>query len=278
MDLEKLVSHPELPSIPESVLKLNELIKQEAPIDKLAAIIRNEPALTTRTLELANSAWYNRQREIATVQDAIAIIGITALQQLIFASSVIRTFAGIKNELVDMDKYWRQSVRTATAAQTLAHQSNTGNPLDLFTAGLLVYIGKLILYIAAPDISMQILQTAQAQQQPHFKMENKLLGYNHSNVTAALLKRWNLPESIHAAICFYTEPEQSTEMHRNGACTLNIAHHMQYVHNLNIDATDPPGQISAFALHRLQVNEMDLSDYSTMAESRYNEAVTMLGL
>lgn len=278
MDIEKLVSHPELPSIPEALLKLNKLIRQEAPIEKLTAVITHEPALTARTLELANSAWYKRQREIATVHDAIAVIGVTTLHRLIFASSVIRTFAGVKNSLIDMDRYWHQSIRTAAAAQILAHVSNTDDPLDLFTAGVLLYIGKLILYIAAPELSQQILAASQARQQPHFIVENEILGYNHGNVTAALLKRWSLPTRMHASINIYTDPEKSPSKYRNRACTLNIAHHLQYVHNLDIAVTDPPGPLNTFALGKLRISETELTEYSAILELQYKEALTLLGM
>ncbi|NOZ54152.1 MAG: HDOD domain-containing protein [Gammaproteobacteria bacterium] len=278
MDFEELVSHPELPSIPEAILKLNELINNNRPIEELAIVIHNEPSLTARTLELANSAWYKRQREITTVHDAIAIIGIVALHQLIFASSVIRTFAGLNSELVDMNKHWHQSVRTATAAQTLAHQTKINDPIELFTAGLLVYIGQLVLYIATPEKTRQILTLAQTRQQPQFKIENELLGYNHSQVTTALLKRWNVPANIFSAISTYTDPENAEEKYRSRACILNVAHYMQHVHNMDFNTTDPTEKVSDFALKKLQINIMDLDNYSPTAASLYNEAVTMLGL
>jgi len=65
--LKDLINTAELPSLPDAVVKFNELVGKEAHIVEIADLIRHDPGLAARTLELANNAWYKRQREISTL-------------------------------------------------------------------------------------------------------------------------------------------------------------------------------------------------------------------
>jgi HD-like signal output (HDOD) protein len=276
--LERLVSNPLLPSLPEAVVRLNELIASDAPINDIAAVITHEPSLTVRTLELANSAWYKRQNQITTVASAIAVIGVNTLYQLIFASSVTRIFSGIDSDLVNMHSFWRQSVRMAIYAEMLASLGKSSTPTQLFTCGLLTYIGKLVIYITVPESATRILELTQNRASPQYQVEQQILGFAHGDVSAALLNKWNIPASIHIPIQHYTNPEMAPGKYRADTCVLNLAHHMQFTYGDTLGITDPPGPVNQYALNALQLAEMELSRLSADAQQLFDKALSLLGL
>ena len=165
MTLDQLLNNPELPSLPEAFLKLNDLIKHDRPIAEITKVIERDPALSTRSLKLANSAWYKRSRTIATVKDSITTIGLDTLHQLVFATSVIRTFQGIDKDIADMQSFWNQSLQLACNAKQIKEASGENNSIQVFTSGIVGYVGKLVIYLNLPEVSREILQNSQPHPQ-----------------------------------------------------------------------------------------------------------------
>ena len=192
MTLDQLLDNPELPSLPEAFLKLNDCIKRDRPISEITKVIELDPSLSTRSLKLANSAWYKRSRTIATVKEAITTIGLDTLHQLVFATSVIRTFQGIDKNVADMRSFWDQSIYLACNAKLIKEACGEKNALHVFTAGIVAYIGKLVIYMNLPELSKKILESSQDHLQLQHLEETKLLGFSHNEVTAALLKKWEI--------------------------------------------------------------------------------------
>lgn len=278
LTIEDLLTHPDLPSLPEAVIRLNELISSDAPIDSIAAIIRNEPALTLRTLELANSAWYKREKTIQSVNEAISVIGFTALYQLIFATSVTRVFRGIDSDLIDMQQFWQQSVRSATLAQTLSSRLDIPQQ-HLFTTGLIMYIGKLILVTTAPFITYQIYKKCQAESIPLSTAEHERLGFNHADVSAAIIEKWKMPASMHMPIKYYLQPAQAPEQYQAVAALLHVAHHIRCTQHAaepaiieTADHVDPP------ILNMINISDALFPKLAESASNLYEEALSLLGL
>ena len=57
-------------------------------IENLANIILKDPALTARILKLANSSFYHQASEVATVNQAIQILGAVTVKCMALSSSV----------------------------------------------------------------------------------------------------------------------------------------------------------------------------------------------
>jgi HD-like signal output (HDOD) protein len=278
LKIEDLLIHPDLPSLPEAVIRLNELISSDAPIDKIAAVIENEPALTLRTLELANSAWYKREKTIQNVNEAISVIGFTALYQLIFATSVTRVFHGVNSDQIDMQCFWQQSVRAATLAQTLSSRLED-TPQHLFTTGLIMYIGKLILATTAPFISYQIYKQCKEESIPLSDAETNRLGFNHADVSAAIIEKWKMPASMYVPIKYYLQPENAPEQYQPIAALLHIAHTircMQYPDESVIVETT--AEIDPSICNMIKINESQFPKLAESASNLYDEALSLLGL
>ncbi|MCG6971472.1 MAG: HDOD domain-containing protein [Gammaproteobacteria bacterium] len=275
--LDQLLDNPELPSLPEAFLKLNDLIKHDRPIAEITKVIERDPSLATRSLKLANSAWYKRSRTISTVKGAITTIGMDALHQLVFATSVIRTFQGIDKDIADMQAFWNQSLQLACNAKRIKETCGDANAIQMFTSGIVAYVGKLIIYISLPEVSRTILQhSAQHPQLQHVE-EQKLLGFSHNEITAALLKKWNIPDTTYVPIQYYTQPQSAPAEHLLNAATLSLAHHLVFKTADELDFGDTSTGLEK-TLEMLSLAQDQLPAIQQQAQADGIEAAAIIGI
>lgn len=278
MTLEQLISDPELPSLPEAVIKLNSLISHDAPMTQISEVLIHDPALTLRTLELANSAWFKREKTIESVNEAISIIGLAALYQLIFATSVTRLFNDINPQQFTMKSFWQESVRTATLMQTLATYVNEPGQ-NLFTIGLTTYIGKLILATAGPYLAYKVYQRYDGKTVPLYEVEKEIIGYTHVEISAAIMERWKLPESFYLPIKYCYHPFDAPEPHAQVARLLHLAHYLQCSFYPDESGQTPPVYVlNPELINSLKIETTEFQRIVESAANLFDEAMILLGL
>ncbi|MFP4076483.1 MAG: HDOD domain-containing protein [Halochromatium sp.] len=221
MTPESLVQEAKhLYSLPDVALRVNQLIDDPAsqPSD-LAEVILCDPALSARLLRLLNSAFYARPQPVDTVTKAIKMIGYEALRDLVFATCAVEVFKGLPPERIDMERFWLNGVACGIAARALACQRSLPESEGerLFLTGLLHGLGKLMLLSQRPESYSEVLRLSDQDGLDLVEAEERVFGFNHAELSAALLKSWQLPESLwqpiahhlnpDAAVCYRTETE-----------------------------------------------------------------------
>jgi len=106
----------ELPPLPAVSLRLMELASDERTnAQQLANVLSADPALTARILRFGNSAAYGYQRRVASVREAIMVVGFELVSQVAFATSMIDNFRRFRpgDEHFDTDTFWLHSVSVA---------------------------------------------------------------------------------------------------------------------------------------------------------------------
>lgn len=198
----------EIASLPEIFLKINEMIDSPRySAADIGRVISNDTALSARLLKIANSVFYGFPSQIDTISRAITVIGTRELRELILATSVIRTFKGLPNDLVTMEDFWRHSICCALAARSLAAQRGEQLVERFFVAGLLHDVGSLLIYRKLPELAREALLRAQHNNLPLHQAEQDVMGFDHAMVGAEILRKWKLPEHF----------QESTEFHHNPA-------------------------------------------------------------
>ena len=124
MNLAQLVQQAESVFVlPESVTRLKACIDDEASsIDDVAEIISFDPTLTSQLLKIANSALYNFTSPIETVTKAVQVIGTRATYDLALSYGVSHTLKTVETTIIDIDRFWEQSVSCALLAKHLAEK------------------------------------------------------------------------------------------------------------------------------------------------------------
>jgi len=194
-----------LPPISQAALKLVNLLEQAAiSNDEIVQVIKCDNVLTAKLLRACNSPYFGLDEPVSSVDQAVLMLGYQQILHIVltlaFGSAMVVPLPGYA---VEANELWRHSLLTATAAEVVAaeaYELNVEAPVA-FTVGLLHDIGKLALSQAlTPEIQQQIRQLIEEQGCSRSEAEKRVLGADHSEIGACLLRSWNLPEDIIEAV------------------------------------------------------------------------------
>jgi len=204
---QELVSNvTSLVSLPEIYLRVRDTINDPySSIDKVSSIVSHDPNIASKILRISNSSFFGFASEITSINRAISIMGLSQLHDLVLSISVVRSFKGIPNNLVNMKEFWMNSVFCAVISRLLARKCNILDSERLFVTGLLHDIGHLLMYSDLPYELADILNAAKQQHKPVATLEKQLLGFDYAEVGGELLKAWKMPASYNEAVASHTD-------------------------------------------------------------------------
>ncbi len=191
---ELLASNGALPSIPKVIaLLLNELDRPEPDLRKISQLINTDPVLTTRLLQLANSAQFQFASKISSVSEALALMGLDQVRSLATAAAVVGAFRAIPG--MDMHQFWRYSLNVAKLARILGGMARQ-NQSAAFTAGLIHAIGELVMHLGLSDELIALDQKISPLALKRAAAEHKILGFSYADVGAGFARNWQFPQPI----------------------------------------------------------------------------------
>lgn len=225
--LEGGASLPPLPANGDRLLAALRKPLHSINVQEIAKLIENDPSLAARILRIANSAYYGSSTEIRSLSQAIMRLGlvetINTVSFLLLRETLpeFPTVAGYS-----CDDFWAHSWACAMAGRLLAHPDHQVRvlPGELYMAGLLHGIGKLVLVLHCTEQFARCLQEAREHRLLLREAEREILGFTDAILGAKLLRAWNLPHSIRTAVGAYPAPNGATEEHREIAALTQLAH------------------------------------------------------
>jgi HD-like signal output (HDOD) protein len=205
-----------LPALPAIVTKLIEVVNSpESSADDAAALIEKDPALTSKMLRLANSAFYGIPRTISSVSSAVVILGFNTIRSVALSASIMNLFPEKKTgHTFDHHCFWRHSVVCASTAKSIARKHIHRLMLDpegAFCTGILHDIGKLIFASFAPDDYQHACEMSLHQKLSLLKAERETLGIDHSAIGRMLADRWALPIELENSLVHHHDPAQARQ-------------------------------------------------------------------
>lgn len=191
-------------ALPDACFKVKSLMEDESStIEDFANVISVDPSMTSRLLQIANSAIYSFPGEISTISRAITIIGTQAIYNMMLVDVAASAFKHFSNQAIDLKRFWRMSVFCGLATKNLAIKSGIRDIERLFVAGLLQNFGELIVAKVTPDIAKQC-EDYSPENLP-WDVQKKYLGFTYTDISSELLKIWQIPEKIILPIRHYNE-------------------------------------------------------------------------
>ena len=216
----------QLPPSPRLLIKLLELFKQpDQQIDEVVKLITFDPSYTVEVLKRCNSAYFAGAEPVQDVSEAVSRLGFEELYKIVTAmfpsNAILRPG---HNSFVEI--LWNHSASVAVAAGVLAEQVEE-SALTAFTAGLLHEVGKVIMITVDEGNYVQAVQNSGIFKRPIYVTEKELFGFDHAEVGACLLERWNLPPNIVAAVLHHHQLTGAEPFERLSAVVLlaNILSH-----------------------------------------------------
>ena len=176
-----------LPSLPEVALRIrDECDKVNSSAQEVTETLSQDPALSVRLLQIANSSLYRTHEPTDNLQMAIARLGLRLVKDLIMGLALKQLYKASNDILQERFKeLWLASAKTAAMSRMLAIKCNCVDPEKAMLAGLTHNVGALPILLMAEDDD-DLFENPEALR----KIIHELQG----EVGAYIFKAWHFPE------------------------------------------------------------------------------------
>jgi putative nucleotidyltransferase with HDIG domain len=203
-----------LPHFPENILKLQNMLSDpKSEIMDIANKISVDPAITADIIKVVNSAQYMAVKKIDTITEAVKILGITGIKNLLYSYGTQKLLG---DETDEKKQLWRHSYKTAFYAFNLVknfyHDKNSIE--DIYLGGMLHDMGKIVLAAVQPEMAAKMNLFCERKNIPAVMLEDVRAGMNHAEVGALIAEKWNFPDNLVMAIRYHHTPSRAPDKYR----------------------------------------------------------------
>jgi len=210
--IRRLNAIENLPTIPHTMQQvLSQIDELSSSVSTLQAIIGQDPAITSMLLRVANSSFYSPQEEISSVGRAIVMMGFREIRNRVISYSLM----GLYSDDLGFEEFkpvdlWLHSIGVAVAAKKIAQKMNGIDPDEMFTAGMLHDIGRLVYCLYLKDELWEVLAVARTSRCSLDEAEDKV-GLTHAEIGGYLATRWKLSKLLIDVIQYHHHPMKAEE-------------------------------------------------------------------
>jgi HD-like signal output (HDOD) protein len=193
------VANTYLPA-PHILFQLGSLLKNHyVALDEITSRLKRDPALTAQLIRIANSAVYTGVEPVASVEDAVTLIGFKDVHRIVGYAMLEKINNGnLSVYHITSQRYRENSLLAALLMEELAKAAHQ-DPQSCYTIGLLRSIGKVCLD--------RLAQARPASEIPLLKddlnladWERCVFGISSNGAGATILKAWRFPTEFISAV------------------------------------------------------------------------------
>jgi putative nucleotidyltransferase with HDIG domain len=233
MTAKKVVSKlKNIRPLPGACLKILKLLEQrELKNETLIELLNSDKALSGQILQACNSSHYGFNGSIVSIDQAVLVLGSGLIVPIVLTIS-LRTAMVVPMEAYAFEakELWRHSLATAVVAETFANDGLIADidPSTAFAAGLMHDIGKVAMaQVLAPEMLAGIRQEIAANGLSRIQAERAVLGTDHAEVGAYLLKSLDVPSQIVDAVAHHHNPSANPKLRLSVlTCISNLIVHL----------------------------------------------------
>lgn len=176
---------------------------------ELAQVLSLDEGMTALFLRMVNSAYYGLPRRITSLDETIGFLGYENTKAVLFAVSARQVFyIGAPSYMIDRDALWRHSVAVASGSVWIARRRAIAPISEVYVAGLLHDVGKLVLDImVGHDAHWAEAGAADGNSLPWTEVERRTLGCDHAELGAHAVQSWRLPQRVVEAVRAHHFPD-----------------------------------------------------------------------
>lgn len=247
---------------------------------EIVALVSRDPALCAKILRAVNSCLFGLTKPVGSLERAIVILGLNPLRSLTLGLSLPATQAGAVADDATRS-YWVSSVSGAILARELATRMKYPFPEDDLVAGLLRDLGAILIQRTYPEE-----WRAMVAKHPHclpsqtFDIEEEAFGVNHAEVTAELLRGWNIPEDTIEPIRYHHRLAQYTGASSLRAARAELLYFVECLTQLDVITQDAAAldQFLTLARDRFRMSQATLISFLQAAVPKIDEFAGLLNM
>lgn len=246
----------DLPVLPQVAGRVMALAGDpSADAARLSALIHQDQALAAHVLRIANSPAYMPRTPIASLQHAVAMLGVNQLSEIAVTVSLKSGAVKIPGYEADIRQLWRHALASGAYAKEIARLRRY-NVESAYLCGLLHAVGKPVVLKTVTTIAAEL----------HIPLEPSVvlsfLDSYHSRIGILIAAEWALPSQVAEAIAYYWVYEQAPS-HRHEAMMTCLA-----------------DRLATYILVPESFDDSTLRDHSVFADLNLypNDVDTLLGL
>lgn len=204
--LEIIDSLPALPATVNNVLEVTS--NPESSAQDLMNAVLPDQSMCLAILKIANSALFGQQKQVKSIERAVMVLGFNEVQSIILSKAVVGAFSEYSQDYEkEIDSLWEHSFATGLAAKIIAEHYNLPSG-DLFVAGLIHDVGKLIMFLTYIEKYDPSQWMADASSQEKMNQERDVFSQDHTMIGLKLLNHWSFPSMLLNAVRYHHDPEE----------------------------------------------------------------------
>jgi HD-like signal output (HDOD) protein len=211
VDLHDILRVGQLPAMPHSAACLLGLTRDpnNGPAE-YAIVIEADPGLTVQALRFVNSSYFGFRQKIASVKQAITLVGVRTIKNFVLYSAVFSLIPNPKCGNFDLAKLWQDSLRRAIFARTMGKLLGMGEAEEPFAAALLQDMAVPLLAKESPGAYATLFGARDkvAAQIRLSRLEERVFGWTHAQAAGIMARQWDLPEGFATLIEDHLEIDQ----------------------------------------------------------------------
>ena len=191
-----------IPPCPGILTKLmREMRNDEPDFAKLGNLIGGDVSLAAAMLKTVNSPFYGLRTKATSVQQAITLLGLRNVAQLVTGLLLRNAFPGGSSD--SMDEYWESSSAIAQISACLAREFKNVNRDEAYTFALFRDCGMLAMMGGFKDYEPTFPGAKLPVDGSVTVYEDQCYGMNHARVGCQLAKSWLLPDEVCQAVLWH---------------------------------------------------------------------------
>ncbi len=193
--MQILEKSEDLPCLPMTSIKVFKLCSDDnVDSQKLEELLKSDQALIAKILRTVNSALYGLRREITSIREAISILGIKGIKNVVLQASTadLFNFEGGK-------KLWQDSIEASIIIEALAKQLKQSSSDTQFLTALLHNIGRSVFAKHFSKIYAPIIAGCHSLAEIYLA-EEELFAMDNRETGGILACNWELPLDVVSGI------------------------------------------------------------------------------
>lgn len=264
LQVEKITRLPTIPVIAQEIMAL--INDDMTSVNRLVKLIENDPAISSKILSVANSAFIGLAMPAKTLNNAIMRIGFDSIRNIALGISLITVLNNGKHQnLLDYNRVFNHSVAVGLIANLISKRFKFTGTDEILISGMLHDVGLLILSRYFPVKFMKVLD-ALKKGKSLSATEKEVMGFTHADMGSWLAEKWNLPDTVSDTVRHHHTPSLAQQNLKH----ISIVHIADYIVSICILRSTEQNSNSEYdpsSLEMLGMSKEDLKDITAEVKS-----------